>query len=443
MLDVAAAAELYVYGYPLVYCTDEILKLTDGRSSLFAQGSSFNLFNKARELLGPEAKFVSPNNDTLYIVAALDLSGGPLLLHTPETAGRYYVLQFVDAWTNNFAYLGRRATGTEAADWLLVPAGQAGEVAGDATPIEVPSSLAVIVGRVQVDGEADLDAVHRLQDQFTLTPAAGATGGNGAPPVDARVTGELRFWEQFRTYLRAFPPPPGDAEFLELAVQAGLTGATSPLIDPDPTLAETLVEGAAKGKAKVESLAAGHGDAPGTWTSALHMFDYNLDRCGVGTIDTADWKIADRKKAYVTRAVAARAGLWGNHGYEADYEIIHQDEHGDTLNGARRYQVTFNPPPPANAFWSFTMYDTPDFYLVANPIDRYSIGDRTPGLHYNDDGSVTIHLQTDAPEGVDAANWLPAPPGDFRPILRVYEPGASVLDGTYPFPPIRRTPRPG
>ncbi len=168
------------------------------------------------------------------------------------------------------------------------------------------------------------------------------------------------------------------------------------------------------------------------------MFDYNLDRCGPGTIDSPEWKIGDRKKAYVTRAVAARGGLWGNHGYEADYEVTHQDEHGDTLNGAHRYEVTFNPPPPANAFWSFTMYDTPNYYLVANPIDRYSIGDRTPGLRYAADGSVTIYLQTDQPDGDKASNWLPTPAGDFRPILRMYEPGQAVLDGTYPLPKIRR-----
>jgi len=168
------------------------------------------------------------------------------------------------------------------------------------------------------------------------------------------------------------------------------------------------------------------------------MFDYNLDRCGPGTIDSPDWKIPDRKKAYVTRAVAARAGLWGNHGYEADYEIVHQDEHGDQLTGGRRYEVTFNPPPPAHAFWSLTMYDTPDYYLVDNPINRYSIGDRTPGLRYADDGSVTVYLQVDQPDGDKAANWLPTPSGAFRPILRVYEPASSILEGTYALPKIRR-----
>jgi hypothetical protein len=435
-IDVAAAAELFIYGYPLVYCTDEIVKLAGPASTVMPGGVPFNSFGMARRLLGPEAKFVSPNNDTLYVMAPLDLSDGPLLLHTPDTGSRYYVLQFVDAWSNNVAYVGRRASGTAAADWLIAPSEFNGEVPLGATVVEVPSDVAVIVGRVQVDGEADLPAVHALQDQFTLSPLPGSTAVAGVPAVDSQVPDDLMFWERFRVYVRRFPPPAADREFVDMAAAAGLLDDTSPFVDADPAVAAVLVEGAAKGTALIESIAAGHGVEPGTWTSALHMFDYNLDRCGVGTIDTPDWKIPDRKKAYVTRAVAARAGLWGNHGYEADYEIIHQDEHGATLNGAHHYEVTFDPPPPADAFWSLTMYDTPDYYLVDNPIDRYSIGDRTPGLRYEPNGAVTITMQTDTPD--DTSNWLPTPPSDFRPILRMYEPGAAILDGTYPFPKIKR-----
>ncbi len=436
-IDVQAATELYLYGYPLVYCTDEIRKLSSPQSTLLPGGVAFNSFGLARQLLGPDAKFVSPNNDTLYVAAPVDMSGGPIMLHTPDTGDRYYVLQFVDAWSNNVAYVGRRATGTKAADWMLVPPGYAGAVPPETTAIEVPTDVAVIVGRVQVDGEADLSAVHALQDQFTLSPAPDAGTCAGIPDADERVSTVLAFWDRFRVYLRRFPPPDADREFVELAARAGLLDEQSPFFEPDATLAAVLAEGAAKGKALLESLVSGHGAEPGAWTSALHMFDYNLDRCGLGTIDSPDWKIADRKQAYITRAVAARAGLWGNHGYEADYEIVHQDEHGDVLNGGHRYQVTFNPPPPANAFWSLTMYDTPDYYLVDNPIDRYSIGDRTPGLRYGDDGSVTISMQVDDPDD-GTANWLPAPSGDFRPILRMYEPGPSVLDGTYPLSKIKR-----
>ncbi len=175
------------------------------------------------------------------------------------------------------------------------------------------------------------------------------------------------------------------------------------------------------------------------WQSVLHVFDYNLVRLGPGTLDTPEWKIADRMTAYVTRAVAARAGLWGNHGYEADYEVLWQDEHGDFLDGSHAYELTLSPPPPVAAFWSLTMYDRPDYYLVANPISRYSIGDRTPGLRVSDDGSVTIYMQHDSP-GLDReSNWLPAPAGPFRPVLRAYQPDPALLNGTYKLPKVKRT----
>ena len=108
---VEAATQMYVYGYPLVYSLEEMAGFTGGHSSL-PVGAPWNEFVHARELLGPETTFVSPNNDTLYTLAALDLRAGPQVLHVPDTADRYYVLQLIDAWTNNFAYIGRRATGT-------------------------------------------------------------------------------------------------------------------------------------------------------------------------------------------------------------------------------------------------------------------------------------------------------------------------------------------
>ena len=173
------------------------------------------------------------------------------------------------------------------------------------------------------------------------------------------------------------------------------------------------------------------------WTSALHAFDYNLDRLGLGTIDAPEWKIPDRPTAYVGRAVVARGGLWGNHGYEADYAFVWTDGDGQPLNGANRYELRLEQLPPVDAFWSLTMYDVPDFYLVANPIDRYSIGDRTPGLQTGPDGSLTIYLQADAPGPEKEANWL-RPGRVFRPVMRMYQPQKPVLEGTYVLPAVRK-----
>ena len=116
--QVRDAAEAYIYGYPLVYDLQEVAEFVDGGGSLPIH-APYNTFASARRLLGPETRFVSPNNDTLYLVAMLDVRQGPLVLHVPDTQDRYYVLHFVDAWTNNVAYIGRRVTGTAEAEFLL------------------------------------------------------------------------------------------------------------------------------------------------------------------------------------------------------------------------------------------------------------------------------------------------------------------------------------
>ena len=436
---VQVATRAYVYGYPLLYNLDEIAKLPAGRGSL-AHGKAipWNSFWYARDLLDHTAEFVSPNNDTLYLLVPFDVSGGPVRIDVPDTHDRYYVLQCIDAWTNNFAYIGRRGTGTAAGSFTFVPPGFDGEVTDGSTVVHAPSTIGMIVGRLQVDGEADIPAVHALQDQFTAT-ALGADGAVIPLPADG-VADDLLWWERFRVALAAFPPPEGDAPFIAALEQLGLMAAESPFVDPDPVLAEALRAGAEAGAAMIEQLASGGAGGGSGWSSALHYFDYNLDHFEVGTIDAPEWKIEDRSKAAVTRAVAARAGLWGNHGYEAFYSGTFTDSAGEPLQGGRSYEVTFSPPPPVDAFWSLTMYDVPRFYLVDNPIDRYSLGDRSPGLVYGDDGSVTLYLQSTSPGPEREANWLPMPAsGTVRPMLRAYQPGAAILDGTYPMPDVVRT----
>jgi hypothetical protein len=131
--------------------------------------------------------------------------------------------------------------------------------------------------------------------------------------------------------------------------------------------------------------------------------------------------------------------LFGNHGYEAGYAAIWVDADGDPLDGSHRYELRLAIPPPVDAFWSFTMYDVPNFYLVANPVDRYSIGDRTPGLKTADDGGVTIYIQKESPGPEHESNWLPTPETAFRPMMRMYQPRNEILAGTYILPAITKT----
>ncbi|KPM53635.1 hypothetical protein CcI49_35565 [Frankia sp. CcI49] len=449
------ATDAYIYGFPLVYNLMEVERISNqGMGTI--EPAPFNVLSHASALAGPADRFVSINNDTIYSFAQVDVSGGPLLLRVPDTSGRYYVLQFIDAWTNNFAYVGRRATGTAAASFLLVPPGwRAGGPAG-VPVIEFPTAVGSIVGRWACDGPADLANVRTLQSSLTLEAAAGAAGSPGttdtagtadATDADAGLVGipaptavpiELAFFERMRAWMRAFPPAGPDFAYQQRFAPLGLLDEASPYADAPPELAKALTAGQDAGKQRIEDRLRKGGPAPvvNGWAITFHMFDYNLDHLGLGTIDTPEWKIDDREAGYLARALAARAGLWGNHGYEAAYPMTYTDSDGDQLDGHGRYTIRFDQEPPVDAFWSITMYDLPGFHLVANSANRYSIGDRTPGLQRDGDGSLTIVIQHDPP--ADTRNWLPAPAGPFRPILRLYQPRAAVLDGTYQLPAITK-----
>ncbi|MEV0119279.1 DUF1254 domain-containing protein [Streptomyces sp. NPDC050844] len=438
----ALAAEAYVYGSPMVLGLDEVDRFTRKGMGSVAP-APFNEFSHAGALAGPRDSFVSVNNDTLYSVAQIDLSGGPLLLTVPDTGGRYYVLQFVDAWTNNFAYVGRRATGTGAASFLLTPPGWEELVPAGATRISVPTMVATIVGRWACSGPDDVAAVRELQAETLLEPYWTASGEPVGLPTHAYTPDgepELLFFEKLRARMAAFPPAAPEVAYQQRFAPLGLLDPQSPYGQAAPELAEALRAGFAAGKEQVEH-ATTQGESPeqNGWKLAYHAFDYNADHFEVGTLKDPQWVCRDRELGRVMRAAAARAGLWGNHGYEAAYAMTWNDEDGEPLDGSRSYTLRFEKPPPVDAFWSVTMYGLPDYYLVDNPVDRYSIGDRTPGLAYGDDGSLTLRLQAGRPaDDKTAANWLPTPEGRFRPVVRMYTPRAAVFDGTYQLPPVRR-----
>ncbi len=431
--------EAYVFGFPLVYNVSSLQALVAHGMGSMAP-AAFNSFAPATRLATPDDPFVSVNNDTMYLLAGLDLSGGPLRLHVPDTGGTYYVLQFVDAWTNNFAYIGRRTTGTAESEYLIVPPGWSGEAPEGVAVIESPTDIAAIVGRLAVDGPDDVPRVRALQQQFTLTPLDGNGQLRGIPHAVPEIPEHLRFWDLMRLWSQAFPPAEPDIAYLRRFADAGLTDRGNPYGLVSRELEEHLAHAFAEGRNRIEEIS--RPDLSATvngWLGLAHAFDYNVDHLGPGTIDSPEWKIADRVESYVTRARAARNGLWGNHGYEAYYAEAYVDADGEQLNGAHAYELHLRELPPADAFWSITMYSMPDFYLVANPIDRYSIGDRTPGLVTGEDGSMVIRMQHDRPDDeTAAANWLPTPEADFRLLLRVYQPREEMLDGTFVMPAITR-----
>lgn len=430
----------FAYGIPLTFNLDQVQRyVEDGVGANPA--APFNTFSHARTLAGPADTFVSINNDTLYSMAQLDLGVGPVLLEVPDTAGRYYVLQFVDAWTNNFAYVGHRATGTGAGTFLIVPPGWDGVPPEDSTVIAAPTRIVSIVGRWACSGEEDLAAVHALQDATRLTQLDPAAVPAGLPSIDAGIPPGLQFLEKLRLYSQAYPPAERDAPDLAALAPLGLTDqGVGPYAALDQEQARPLAAAVAAAKERLmKFLHEGEVPTCNGWQLPFHAFDYNEDFFEVGTLNQPDYTSMVPGERYLRRAAAALGGLWGNHAYEAAYAPVYLDANGEDLNGANDYLLHLSPLPPVRAFWSLTMYSVPDFYLVANEINRFSIGDRTEGLHYEPDGSLKIYLSSTAPADPRlAANWLPTPAGKFRPMLRMYEPGTEVLDGRYKFPAIVR-----
>src|SRR5437764_867583 len=222
----------------------------DGMGSLAPAAA--NIFSHAMKLAGPDDRFVSINNDTIYSIAQVDVSGGPVRLRVPDTARRYYVLQFVDAWTNNFAYVGRRATGTEAGTFLLVPSGWQGDPPAGAQVIEFPTTVGTIVGRWACDGPADLGAVQALQNGLSLEPHGSPAPLSGIP-APAAVPAGLAFFEQMRTWMQAFPPSAPDQAYQKRFAPLGLLDQATPYDDCPPDRARALAAGADAARQQMET----------------------------------------------------------------------------------------------------------------------------------------------------------------------------------------------
>ncbi|XQE88928.1 DUF1254 domain-containing protein [Streptomyces microflavus] len=250
------AAEAYIYGYPLVYDLSMVgTSLRDGFGALAA--APFNRFAHSEHLADHRTEFVSVNNDTVYSIAQLDLSGGPLRLHVPDTGGAYYVLQFVDAWTNNFAYVGRRATGTGEGEWLIVPPGWSGSVPdGVRGVIDAPTAVVTVAGRNACDGPGDLPRVRALQEQLTLTPLDGRPHRTGLPTPEPGVPEELRFFEELRVWMADFPPSPADQAYQDRFQPLRLLEEGPRVRRRGPGSRRRADAGAGAGRARVEGSAA-------------------------------------------------------------------------------------------------------------------------------------------------------------------------------------------
>jgi hypothetical protein len=388
----------------------------------------FNLFAHMRHLLGPEfTEVVGPNNDTLYSLAWLDLGREPVVLSLPDFPDeRYYVIQIVDMYTFNVEYIGARATGYQTAKYLFTGPGWNGPTPEGIDGVRrTEGRFMFLLGRTAVADKEDVLTVNTLQDQFDLThlsaylgqPAPDPAPALNFPPYDPQKAASIGFIDYFNFLLGQLVPGPDERPRLKQWAKIGVQPGKA--FDPD-TLAPEIRQAVAKGvadaheKIKAESLQVGRN--VNNWTLIGEGFGY---RSMVGGKD-------------LLRAAANMVGLYGNNPEEAYNFSAAKDADGEPLDASKHnYVIHFETPPPVKAFWSVTMYKLPVPLFIANPIHRYSIGDRTPGFEPNEDSSVTIYLQHESPGPGKEANWLPAPDGPFALSLRIYWPEQDVLDGSW------------
>lgn len=381
---------------------------------------------------------ITPNADTPYSMAGLDLRAEPMVLSVPAVTDRFYHFQLEDLWGHNAHYVGVRATGTGAGTYLLAGPGWTGEAPTDVDAVlRFETDVVFVIGRTQLLGPDDVDACGAIMAAYDLTPLSAHTGAPTPPalpfdwPVwDDPASRDERFIACVNALLPLCQPfHPDDVARLERFASIGIRSGEQFDADAlDDDTREAIRAGVNEARTAIESKIGQLGRSVNGWL----MTEVFGDRA---------WYHGDS----LMRAAGAMAGWGGNDASEALYPMVRADSDGQPLVGDRRYRLTLVTEPPADAFWSITMYDTSydgtAGYLVENPIDRYLVNSTTQGLVRNDDGSLTISIQRDEPESArDRANWLPAPDGPFYLVMRLYLPGAAALDGSWEPPPVVASP---
>ena len=397
-----AAREAWIYALPLI-------EMATTRARNLAADPRQNVIHHQRRLSTPADRWLTaPNNDTLYSNGWLDLTDGPVTLTIPPMKGRYFCVPILNMYTDNEVVLSPRTIGEDGGVFTIVGPGQTGS---GPNVVRVSTPHAWLFLRVLVDGPADLAAAHAAQDGFVLRGPA----GRDLPAFAARNAAAGDYFDSARRLLAADPPSGMDA--LMLRRTAALLGS-KPVPGDDPAVAA----GAAEARALILGLAKQPPALVQGWT-------YPAPNIGLFGQD------------YLLRAGVALAGLGALPPAEAMY-LGAADEHDRLIiEGDGPYRVTVPGDIPLDSFWSLTLYERVDGqqFLTDNPIKRYSIGDRTPGIRRGADGSIEVWISRTDPGGERSANWLPAPrSGAYSLYLRCYLPRRTFINGNWRMPRMER-----
>lgn len=410
--------QAYTYGYPIVGMYELLYAQILNPQT---RKTSFNEFAHTASIATPKTTFIpAPNNDTTYSRAWLDLQKEPVIIETPDTKDRYYCIQLLDLFSETITNIGRRLNGTKAQTFAITGPDWHGELPAGMETIACPTTLALAFLRILIHGEQDVSAVEALQQQFRIMPLSAYENAcqkkvdvaKALPPCD--TVSYLHFFETLNCILGLTPMPRRDAEILALMdiVGIGPNGSLQKLSEIPEAELSAACNAAVK---EIDQGGLQFGEQVNFWRIA---------RTGIGNYN------AD----YFQRAVVWFKGALANQPEESLYPSTFQDENGEYLDGCHSYKLHFSKDsiPPVSQFWSLTMYLFQNALLVNNEIDRYSIGDRTEGLHYDEHGGLTIYIQNSTPDSAKKrANWLPAPKERFLLTLRLYGPSEAAVRGIW------------
>jgi hypothetical protein len=437
---IQVATDAYIFGYPLV-TFDMARRQQTNVAVPDAEHAPMGQMIRMRSYPAVDNHCcAAPNADTLYTEAWLDVSREPWVFSLPDMGNRYYIAPILDGWSEVVQVAGTYTTGGKAQTYAITGPGWSGTLPPGVAQVPSPTGMVWVLGRIYSTGtEEDYKAVHALQDQWTVVPLS-AYGKPYTPPpgvVDSDFDMKTAVRKQVNALdiqdyfahlaelMTTNPPTAEDAPMVERMAKIGLV----PGQPFDPSKLGFLDRELLRTVPKLALLEMGlHLKRQKTTNGWLYFTK------GVGNFGTD----------YLTRGMANLLGPGWNRPQDAVYPLSQKDGNGDHYDSAKhKYVMRFakGELPPAEAFWSLTLYDE-DFFFVPNAIGRYDLAQRDP-LVVNPDGSVDLYIQADSPGMAKEANWLPAPQGKFTLVMRIYAPRGkppSILDGSWTPPPVNLLP---
>ena len=435
----AIAEEGFIYGLPIVMNYAVMYDYSVDKGNLEYKAPFNQIKNEARVFTYKDTAIVTPNSDTPYSFAWLDLRAEPMVLSVPAVEkGRYYAVQLEDGNCFNYGYIGSRATGNEPGDYMVAGPDWKGETpAGIKKVFRSTTQFSVAGYRTQLFNAEDMPNVIKVQSGYKVQPLS-AFLKQPAPPAAPKINfpkinkemAKTGFFEYLDFALQFAPPGSEEKDIRDKLAKLGIgAGKNFDMKSLSPEQRASIAEGMKAGDEKIKEFLGSGIKRVNGWGIVSPFGDrafYN-----------GNWLL---------RAASAVAGIYGNDAVEAVYPITKTLPDGENLDGSKHnYTLTFpaGELPPVNAFWSVTMYDGKTQLLIKNPINRYLINSpMLPNMKKNADGSLTLYIQKASPGKDKESNWLPAPNDLIYLVMRLYWPKTeppSILppgEGTWKPPGI-------